>query len=38
MIFLFRARHAREVSDEHIYFEDAHPAAAHNSEDDGRPD
>lgn len=30
-IFLFRARRAGEVSNEHITFEDVHPPQAHNS-------
>ena len=37
-IFLYRARNAPELSDEHTYFEDVRAAALHNHEEDGAPD
>lgn len=37
-IFLYRARHAPQVSDEQIYFEDVPRPIHHNPEEDGAPD
>ena len=39
-IFLYRARHTAQVSDEHVSFEDVRPAHSpvHNPEEDGAPD
>ena len=41
-VFLFRARHAAQVSDEHTWFEDAHSVSAtipaYNPDEDGSPD
>lgn len=40
-IFLYRARHAAQVSDEHIAFEEVRPVSTtriHNPEEDGAPD
>jgi hypothetical protein len=31
-IYFFRARHTAEVSNEYLYFQDVHPAQAHNPE------
>jgi hypothetical protein len=37
-IFLYRARRAAQVSDEHTHFEDVPRVHVHNPEEDGAPD